>query len=265
MKWFKHMSDASEDEFLSGLEAIFGWEGYGRWWKILEIIAKQMDKSDKCSACYPWSDWQRLLKGKKGKLEEFLIHCEKKNKIYLRYNDAFQVHSDFISDSFPVHFGNKTEMKGKQNGNVLEIYCPKLLEFRDEYSRKSGQSPDTTPDKVAPDIRIKKEDIRKEKKESIVRSDLFALTSEDENVINSKKGTRLSSDWELSEEWGEWAKKEYNLTYDEIILEESKFKDYWISRADKGAIKKDWFAVWRNWVRTTIERKNNGISQKKFR
>jgi len=28
MKWFKHMSDASDDEFVSALEDEFGLEGY---------------------------------------------------------------------------------------------------------------------------------------------------------------------------------------------------------------------------------------------
>ena len=107
MKWFKHKSDASDDEFLSGLEANFGLEGYARWWKMLEVIAKQMDETDRCSAEYSWVDWQRFLKGKRNKLETFLVHCENKRKINL-----------------------------EQNGNILKIICPKLLELRDEHTRK---------------------------------------------------------------------------------------------------------------------------------
>lgn len=116
------MADASDDEFISELEDKFGLEGYARWWKLLEIIAKQMDGTDKCSAEYSWVKWQSFLKGKRNKLETFLEHSQNKLKINL-----------------------------EQNGNILKISCPKLLELRDEYSRKSGHTPDTTPDNVAPE------------------------------------------------------------------------------------------------------------------
>jgi len=39
MKWFKHFTDASDDDFLQTIEDIFGLEGYARWWKLLEVIA----------------------------------------------------------------------------------------------------------------------------------------------------------------------------------------------------------------------------------
>lgn len=106
MKWFRHMSNASDDEFISELEELFGWEGYGRWWKLLETIAKQMDETDKHSASYSWQKWQTFLKGKRNKLETFLKHLENKQKIKLVVT-----------------------------GNVLEIYCPKLLEMRDNHSK----------------------------------------------------------------------------------------------------------------------------------
>ena len=73
MKWFKHYTDASDDEFIAELEDEFGWEGYGRWWKLLEIIGQNMSGENGCSAIYPWSDWQRFLKGKRRKLEPFLL------------------------------------------------------------------------------------------------------------------------------------------------------------------------------------------------
>jgi hypothetical protein len=50
LKWFKHYTCSSDDEFIAGLEEEFGLEGYARWWKLLEAIAKQMDKTDRCFA-----------------------------------------------------------------------------------------------------------------------------------------------------------------------------------------------------------------------
>lgn len=122
MKWFRHMSNASDDEFLAEVEEIFGLEGYARWWKLLEAIAEQMDGTSKCGVSYSWTKWQAILKGKRNKLETFLKHCQNKQKIIL-----------------------------EENGNILKITCRNLLKMRDEYSRKSGQAPDGSPDNVAPE------------------------------------------------------------------------------------------------------------------
>jgi hypothetical protein len=132
MKWFKHSANASDDSFIEGLEERFGLEGYARWWKLLEVIATKMDKTDSCSAEHSWVKWQSFLKGKRNKLTLFLEHCQNESKITL-----------------------------EQNGNILKITCPKLLKIRDEYSKKSGHTPIPTPDKLHAknkDIRIKNKD-----------------------------------------------------------------------------------------------------------
>jgi hypothetical protein len=106
MKWFKHHSDASDDEFIAGLEEEFGLEGYARWWKLLEAIALQMDETDRCSVEYPIQKWLRILKAKRKKLDSFLVYSE-----------------------------NKLKINTKQTGNILEIEVPKLVEIRDNYSK----------------------------------------------------------------------------------------------------------------------------------
>jgi hypothetical protein len=114
MKWFKHFTDASQDEIIVILEHHFGLEGYARWWKLLEIVGREMDKTDRCSASFPWPVWQQKLRGKRKKLETFLECLENLRRINL-----------------------------KQNENVLEIEIPNLLKIRDEYSQRSGHSTDT--------------------------------------------------------------------------------------------------------------------------
>lgn len=128
MKWFRHMSSASDDEFISGIEDLFGWEGYGRWWKLLEIIAKQMDETDRCHAEYSWVKWQSFLKGKRNKLETFLVHCQNKRKIKL-----------------------------EQNGDILRIICPKLLELRDNYT-KDLQATSINTSKQEVDVEVDKKE-----------------------------------------------------------------------------------------------------------
>ncbi len=61
MKWFKHMTDAGNDEKLALLKAEFGYEGIGLYWHIIEIIASQM-KPETCHTYveYPAITWRQL-------------------------------------------------------------------------------------------------------------------------------------------------------------------------------------------------------------
>ncbi len=68
-------------------------------------------------------------------------------------------------------------------------------------------------------------------------------------------GKRLASDSCLTKEWEDFCveqRPELNpaKTFDQ-------FKDYWISQAGQKGVKLDWFATWRNWVRSTHAPKQN--------
>ena len=79
-------------------------------------------------------------------------------------------------------------------------------------------------------------------------------TKEEAKASSRKRGSRLSDDWFLPMDWGQWAVSE-GMTEAEIRAESEKFKDYWMARAGPSAAKLDWQATWRNWVRTALERK----------
>lgn len=76
-----------------------------------------------------------------------------------------------------------------------------------------------------------------------------------------QRASRLSTDWFLPKEWGEWAVSE-GCSVDLIRSEADKFRDYWTAKAGASAAKLDWLATWRNWIRAAIERapssKQNG-------
>ena len=66
-------------------------------------------------------------------------------------------------------------------------------------------------------------------------------------VEKSQRGSRLANDWVLPEEWKAWANKERPDLDAKQVFEQ--FRDYWCAKAGKDAIKLDWQATWRNWVR----------------
>ncbi|WKT59130.1 helix-turn-helix domain-containing protein [Microbulbifer thermotolerans] len=69
-----------------------------------------------------------------------------------------------------------------------------------------------------------------------------------------KRGTRLNSDWRLTDEYIS-AALEINpeLSVDAIVQIGLQFRDYWLAKPGQGGVKLDWLATWRNWIR----RENN--------
>lgn len=66
----------------------------------------------------------------------------------------------------------------------------------------------------------------------------------------SQRGTRLSADWRLPKAWGEWALTEHpTWDADHIRRVADTFRDFWQAKAGREAVKLDWEATWRNWVR----------------
>lgn len=69
-----------------------------------------------------------------------------------------------------------------------------------------------------------------------------------------ERGTRLPADWVLPRSWGLDA-LEMGATEREIRTEAPRFKDFWLAKSGATAIKLDWRGTWRNWMRSTIERR----------
>ena len=75
------------------------------------------------------------------------------------------------------------------------------------------------------------------------------------NQDKNKRGSRLAQDLFFPKEWCDFLveqRPELNAqkTFDQ-------FKDYWIAQAGQKGVKLDWFATWRNWVRSTNAPKQN--------
>lgn len=68
-------------------------------------------------------------------------------------------------------------------------------------------------------------------------------------ATTTKRGERLQADWTCPEEWGHWARSDRPGV--DVELEAAKFRDHWIAAAGRGATKLDWFATWRNWIRSS--------------
>lgn len=66
----------------------------------------------------------------------------------------------------------------------------------------------------------------------------------------SKRGTRLSSEWKPAEAERAFAKT-LGWSEPQIDSEAANFRDYWIAKPGAGGCKLDWPATWRKWIRSS--------------
>ena len=105
MKWFKHETDAESSEKLSIIVEEFGFAGYGRFWRIMEIVAAKMDKTNRCSVKYTEKKWGTLLKYQHKAMAMFM-----------------------------ERLGDVGLMCVERDGNVITISVPNLLKKRDNHT-----------------------------------------------------------------------------------------------------------------------------------
>jgi hypothetical protein len=84
--------------------------------------------------------------------------------------------------------------------------------------------------------------------------------TETERETETKKekktlGKRLASDSCLTKEWEDFCVQQRPELHPTKTFDQ--FKDYWIAQAGQKGVKLDWFATWRNWVRSTNAPKQN--------
>jgi len=77
--------------------------------------------------------------------------------------------------------------------------------------------------------------------------------------VESTRGSRLSPDFCLTEDWTNFCQQERpDLNAQKVF---ASFKDYWVAKAGQQGVKLDWFATWRNWVRSQNQAPVNKADQ----
>lgn len=132
MKWFKHFTDSDKSESISTLIGKEGITGYGRWFRLLEIVASRMERgSDRCDAEYPMAWWCEKLQASPMEAWKFFKTCEALFQISVQTDDQTAIKCR----SSRVQVRHMTRSK-------IRVVIPNLLKRRDEYCSKSGQNRD---------------------------------------------------------------------------------------------------------------------------
>lgn len=80
------------------------------------------------------------------------------------------------------------------------------------------------------------------------------ITQDTKHKEKKQRGSRLPTDFEMPKAWEEFAEQERpDLTAKKVF---ESFKDYWTAKPGAGGVKLDWFATWRNWIRSQAAQKS---------
>ena len=112
--WFKHDSNASRDLRLMQIKAIYGLEGLGIFWSIIEILREQKEHS--------WDEKQvkilaKMVDIEEQKLNNFLTDC-KRISLFLFENGSFC--SNRLNKDMRV-LDSKRANRTKEERNAIEI------------------------------------------------------------------------------------------------------------------------------------------------
>lgn len=118
-----------------------------------------------------------------------------------------------------------------------------------EEERKPGQARDRRGT-LKKEVKEIKEDIEDSPLFPPIRDTMEGVESRHaEKATANSRGTRLSADWTIPGEWVDWAIAHGHM---HPLDESEKFRDYWHSQPGARGRKADWFATWRNWIRTSL-------------
>ncbi len=214
MKWFKHISDLPRDEGVSRYLDAAGRDrvtAYGFLIFLLEAIASRMlvQEGDLiCSATYSIPQWGRITHSHPNRVRKYLGMCEVIGWVLVEYE-----------------------------GGMCKVSAPKMVQWRDDTTRKSGMTPDQVGQK-------REEKKRTEKRESIQEGSLSdCLTAE-------SQGRRAPPDFDVSKVLQEWAAANYPSV--PIEKETAKFK-----RWEFPTPRSDWDAAWKTWIQQATEYQEN--------
>lgn len=173
MKWFKHQSCARNDERISRLEDACGLEGYGFYFKTLEIIAESMDETNRDFIEYSVNVWAKKIGVLPSKFKKLAENCAQ---------------TGLISLAISVQTDKKLSIKRSE---MYKITSPNLLKYRDNHTKNLQVT-----NKQEVEVEVEVEQIQKEKKKEHKAADKSA----------SSPAAFILPDWIDKTQWDLWIK-----------------------------------------------------------
>jgi hypothetical protein len=114
MRWVKHLSLAHKDEQMDAILDLFGAEAYGVFWLLVEDIAAPMEPGKMApAACHSAVVWASICRCSVRRWRSIVMRMAEKNLIVMQSSD-----------------------------DRVRIEIPNILKYKDEYTKRSVQTPE---------------------------------------------------------------------------------------------------------------------------
>jgi hypothetical protein len=110
MRWFKHMTRSWDDEKIAELVERAGLEGYGFYFRLLEIVAANIEENSDAVVTYSLQRWSKLTAIFQPKVLRLCQVCSELDLIEFQFS-----------------------------ANLLKVSIPKIFKYRDEYSDRRAK------------------------------------------------------------------------------------------------------------------------------
>lgn len=141
MKWFKHMTCSGDDEKLSAVIDELGMEGYGFYWRLLEIVAEKLDAKGETFCQFSAKKWGNFFQYSPKKFLKFAQNLAEKRLIFIEISEKF-----------------------------IKIDIPNLLKYQDNYQKNKQASNNKASEKPINNNSIKDSDVKEVEREEEVIS-----------------------------------------------------------------------------------------------
>jgi len=124
MKWFKHETNSSHNERLALLESSCGLEGYGFYWKVMEIIAGKVEEvgdDSTFSVAFPIKTWCKFVGTPPKNFQKLLENCQAFGLFSASCREVggkkvVEIASSDIADKADEYTARKTSRQRKEQG-----------------------------------------------------------------------------------------------------------------------------------------------------
>jgi len=87
--WFKHDGNAHRDQKILTMRSVYGFEGYGWWWTLLELMREACDYKLKYSGKHDLKTLAKLLETDADTLKEYINDCSNEFGLFCMDDDYF--------------------------------------------------------------------------------------------------------------------------------------------------------------------------------
>lgn len=201
-QWFKHDSNAASDPKSITLITYYGYEGYGRWWRIVETLREQAGYKFNIADKFAYPSLAEMLKMNVPEVKKFIGDCIE--EFNLLKTDGTYIWSESLIDRMEPLDSKRKKMSERGKEGALARWGK---------SKEDGD----TPDEPATDEKVTK---------------YITFSTKYNKLLNDYKDKYPATEWESYMRFLEWMNKESKrvlkmkepLTIDQYLKLAREFK-----------------------------------------